>query len=421
MKEILRAFRVRRLCALLLALLALSGCVTEVGTGEGTESTASPITTEAPIDPVTVAPETTVAPAPDTTIAPQTTAPAPETTEPKPVIASGKISSNTGSNLEIHVEWSVIGQTDRAVTLRAEAYITCYTIWVSARSGGKLKIGNSSQSFSTDAIIYEGKGKQTYPLATSTVDIPLGTNGTAEVEISASWPFMGSYSGIRIEYLTCSDTVVVGREKAPETTAPETTAPVTTAPVTTAAPETTTPSVEIRDEGDAILYQTRVFLDRDLRHWSSVALVTSAESLARLIETHPTDCNQPTCLSILDALGKYDAAFFAENTLLLVPQGNLYPTAAPVEIFDMRADAIALHVHIRDIAASRKTEVLSSTRFYLQIAEIPSASVGTRMINVIQHGTFYTDSGKYESDYLREEGKVSEPTVRTYQPAAITP
>ncbi len=420
MKEPSRTFRARRLCALLLALLALTACMPEQGTEKETESSTSPITTEAPADPVTVSPETTAVPLPVTTPEPETTRPVPETTAPKPVIASGKISSNTGSNLEIHVEWSVIGQTDKAVTLRAEAYITCYTIWVSARSGGKLKIGNSSQSFSTDAIIYEGKGKQTYPLASSTVDIPLGANGTAEVEISASWPFIGSYSGIRIDYLTCSDTVIVGRPIAPETTAP-----VTTPPETTAAPtETTAPPVEIpsvREEGDAILYHSRVFLDRDLRHWSSVALVMSTESLARLVETHPSDCHNPTCEAILGALRGYDEAFFADNTLLLVPQGNLYPTAAPVEIFDMRCDALALHVHIRDIAASRKTEVLSSTRFYLQIAEIPAESVGARMINIIQHGTFYTDSGKYERDYLREEGKESAPTVRTYQPAAITP
>ncbi len=416
------AARLRRLCALLLALLALSACtpgkVSEQGsdTGTGDALTTEPI----PVDPATTPAETAVPPAPATTAAPETTRPTPETTAPKPVIASGTISSNTGSNLEIHIDWSVIGQTDKAVTLRAEAYITCYTIWVSARNGGKLKIGNSSQSFSTEAIVYEGKGKQTYSLASSTVDIPLGANGTAEVEISASWPFIGSYSGIKIDYLTCSDTVTVGRSAAPETTAPVTAAPVTTeAPAETTAPVTEPPSV--RDEGDAILYQSRVFVDRDLRHWGSVALVTGAESLARLIETHPKDCPNSACAEIMRALSAYDAAFFSGHVLLLIPQGNLYPTASPVEIFDMRSDTLGVHVHIRDIAASRKTEVLSSTRFYLQIAEIPAEAIGGKMINVVQHGTFYTDSGKYENDYLREEGKSSSPTIRTYQPAAIMP
>lgn len=413
----------RRVCMLALTLLLLVGCGPAApGPDDGSGiPDVHPQTTSAPA--VTAAPTTTVS-APGTTAAPaETTIPAPVTTA-APITASGKFSSETGSNLEIHLEWSVIGNTDKAVTVRAEAYITHYEIWVSARHGGKLIIGNSSQSFSTEAITYDGKKKQTVTLTSATVDIPLGADGTATVDISVSWPFIGTYSGIKIDNLTCGGTVRIGQPgtPAPTTTAtPATTAApaATTAPETTAAPATVeTPLTEL---GEPVSIKSAVFVDRNASHFGSVTLIRNKTELARLLDAHPADCKNAACTAITAALSVYDDTYFAGKVLLLVPQGSRYPTATPVEIFAVRGDAGALYVHIRDIAASRTAEQLLSTRFYLQTVEIPADALTGRTINVVQHGAYYTDTGRYERDFLRDEGIVTAPTIRAYQPAAITP
>ncbi|MBR7185429.1 MAG: hypothetical protein IKD37_07465 [Clostridia bacterium] len=412
----------RRISALALALslLVLSAC-------RDKEQPDPSLPDPLPAQTTTVPDTKPVSPAPDDTAAPQdtTAVPAAETTQPTPVTtaptisASGSFCSETGSNLEIFLDWAVIGQTDSAVTVRAEAYITHYEIWVSARHGGTLKIGNSSQSFSTPALSYDGRTKQTVPLATATVDVPLEADHTATVTFSVSWPFIGTYSGIRIDNLTCGGTVTIGTPAPVETSTPP---PETTAPP---AETTAVPAAPVEPQqtaaGTPVLFQTALYIDRDVRHFGSVTLVRSTDELARLLAAHPADCTAPACASIVSALSAHDAAFFAGHAILLIPQGNLSPTASPIEIFDMRTDDGTLHVHVRELFASRTAAKLSQPRFFLLAAQIPADALTGRIINVIQHGAYYTDTGKYEREYLLEAGTVTSPTVRAYQPAAIIP
>lgn len=410
--------RFLRVLCLVLTLLCLAGCGKDTidpveGNTDGTDTPATP-------GPAV----TTAAPAATAPPAPQTTAPAPATTTmpSRPAIeASGKFSSETGSNLEIHIDWAVISSTDTTATIRAEAYLTHYSIWVSARNNGTLKIGNSSQTFSTEAITYDGKAKQTQPLATATVDVPLQEDGTATVEISVSWPFWGSYSGIKIDHLTCGGKVTVGGTPVPETTA----APATTAaPVTTATPETAAPNTAentlVTELGSSIRYRTDLFLDRSPAHFNSVTLVRSNAELTRLLEAHPT-CTDATCTAIVNQLSTCDDAYFREHALLLIPMGNRCTTASPVEIFDIRTDDGTMYVHIRDISPSRNSTQNAATRFYLLAARIPVDAPAERTVCVVQHGLYYTDSGRYERDFMRDEGNDTPPTVRAYQIAAITP
>ncbi|MBQ2767835.1 MAG: hypothetical protein IJF49_07145 [Clostridia bacterium] len=405
-----------RLLALTLTLLSLAAC--------GRDKTP-PDQGQTPDNTTPMSAETTASPAIQTTLPPAaetTTAPMPETTaapsvHPEPA-ASGSFSSDTGSNLEVHIDWSVISSDEKTVTLRAEAYITHYSIWVSARNNGTLKIGNSSQTFSTEAITYEGSAKQTKTLASATVDIPLAEDGTATVEISVSWPFWGSYSGIKIDHLTCGGEITVGKAKTPAQTTqmPET----TIAPETTAAPVPADEPASITELGTPVLYRSRLFLDRTAAHFSSVTLVSSVSELSRLLGAH-SDCTSTVCEEIENSLASYDDTYFREHALLLIPMGNQYSTAAPIEIFDIRSDDGALYVHIRDIAPTRGAEPKPTTRFYLLIAEIPADAIENRTICIAQHGVYYTDTGRYERDYLRDEGISSAPVVRAYQAAAITP
>lgn len=389
------------------------------------ESTQPGVTTVSPGEqtivppPDTVAPPDTVPPVPDTTPAPTTTAPIPAETTAPPVAgpdAKGSFSSDTGSNLDAHLDWSVLAINGNTVTIRAEAYITCYSISVSARQGGVLKIGNASQNFSTEAILYDQNVKHTVPLATAIVDVPLSTSGATAIDVSVSWPFIGTYSGVKIDRLTCEGTITLGTA-APETTAPPET---TRAPETTAAPEPPE-QPDITTQGQPLIYRAALFTDRPATHFATVTLVRSTAERDRLLAAHPADCTDTVCQTIRAALEGCGEDFFAEKLLLLVPQGSLYPAAVPVETFDVRADDGAVFVHIRDVAESRNAAQLSAPRFHLQIAELPADTVTGRSICLVQHAAYYTDSGKYEYDYLRDEGISVSPTVRAYLPDAITP
>ena len=74
------------------------------------------------------------------------------------------------------------------------------------------------------------------------------------------------------------------------------------------------------------------------------------------------------------------------------------------------------------LSPSRSSAQNDATRFYLLIAQLPADAPADRTICVVQHGLYYTDSGRYERDYLRDEGTTDTLTiVRAYQIAAITP
>ncbi len=390
---------VKHLAALLLATLLLCACGPDTpAVDDGT--TAAPTTTAAP--------ETTTAPAAETTQpSPETTTPQPETTAPQttpatPVTGSGKFSSNTGSNLEIHLDWAVIGSTANAVTLRVEATITHYEIWVSARHGGKLTVGNTSQTFSTEAIDHNERKKMTVTLTTATVDIPLEADGTATVELAVSWPFIGTYSGIEINNLTCGGTIHIGRDaiaKPAETTAK---------PVETTKPaETTAPA------DDALLFNAERFVGRNAAHFSSVTLLRSTADRDALLAAHDAACTNAACTALVASLKSRDDAYFAANAILLVPQGNRMTGDAPLETFSVKADAGAVYVHIRDLAATKTAEPLTATRFFVQAIGIPADAIGARTINVVQHGTYYLDTKTYD------EG--ASLVTRAYAPDRIKP
>ncbi|MBR6709550.1 MAG: hypothetical protein IKL84_07725 [Clostridia bacterium] len=178
-------------------------------TGDTTTVSPGADTTTVP-EVTTAAPETTAAPAPAETTAPPQAKPFVIPTD-----AKGHFSSDTGSNLEIHIDWSVLAVTEDTVTIRAETYITCYSISVSARQGGILRIGNASQNFSTAEIYQEKDVKQIVPFASAIVDVPRNLTGITTVDVSASWPFIGTYSGVKIDRLTCEGIIMLGEPATP--------------------------------------------------------------------------------------------------------------------------------------------------------------------------------------------------------------
>lgn len=95
------------------------------------------------------------------------------------------------------------------------------------------------------------------------------------------------YSGVKIDYLSCSGKITVGREHTEEATSASVTSP---APETTAVPaEVETPVTEL---GSPILFKSSVYVDRVSSHWSGVTLIQSTAETRRLLDNHPEDCTE---------------------------------------------------------------------------------------------------------------------------------
>lgn len=197
-----------RLFALLTAALLLVTCLSACGRDDGGD--VSPSENITPPSAPSPDPSPSDTPSPDPSPSPSeepspepSPSPSPEPSpEPSPAFATGSFLSDTGSALNLYVSWHASDNGDGSAALTVEVGIITYSLqFGSLPNGGTLTIGGSSKSFTTESIDYDGDEQTAIPLFTHTVDVSLN-GGSADVEISASWLFKGSYGGIEIETIT---------------------------------------------------------------------------------------------------------------------------------------------------------------------------------------------------------------------------
>ncbi len=193
------------LLMLILVIVAIVIVLRSRGADNDGKDTPTPPATQDVLPPSTgtPAPPETPSPTPSPTAEPSSE-PTPEPTPaptPEPVLdADGSFGSDTGSGLEIVVDWTVEGaaQGDSTLTIKlsAESYsLFCREIW----HGASLTIAGNTYTFDTDAIEYEGPGFGSNELGTLSVTLPAGTlPGTATVV----WRFQGSYGGETLDEIS---------------------------------------------------------------------------------------------------------------------------------------------------------------------------------------------------------------------------
>lgn len=198
--------------ALLILIMIVIALVVVIRQGGGeAEETPTPPAQEStePAPTPTPTPEATPTPAPEPTPTPEPTpspTPSPEpSAEPTPELArSGSFRSDTGTGLEIVVDWSLSGsgaETRLSLTLSAESYsLQTREIW----KGAALTLGGETFEFDTEAVDFAGPGQGTSVLGTLEAVID-GSILPAQAELS--WHFQGSYGGEELEYITASGTI----------------------------------------------------------------------------------------------------------------------------------------------------------------------------------------------------------------------
>lgn len=111
---------------------------------------------------------------------------------------SGTFASDTGTSLNLIVEWNLDGET-----LTLNTYIESYGISVSDRYEGLyVTIDGETEIYTTDALDVTAEDLVSVPLRSVSVEWPGGTH-----EVEVSWRFFGTYNDQELEYITASERI----------------------------------------------------------------------------------------------------------------------------------------------------------------------------------------------------------------------
>lgn len=153
----------------------------------------------------TSTPEPTATPKPSSTPKPTAT-PKPEA---RTLDKTGSISSQTGSNINMRVDWHITSANSKELTLDVEVYIVSYAI-NAGQHNGSIRLYGKEYTFVSDPIRIDDNSKKHETLIyDATVTIPAEAGETVAVPISAKWDFDGVYGGKQIGRITAEATLTV--------------------------------------------------------------------------------------------------------------------------------------------------------------------------------------------------------------------
>lgn len=143
----------------------------------------------------TAAPQPTPAPTPAPTPTPQ-----PTPTPVQTVSGNGSFSSDTGTGLNIKVDWKAYNAADGSIKLRIDVSASSYSFYTSALWNAiELKINGQSYYANSPDISYDGDSLKYHEMAG--FDVP-ASSGSTNIEVI--WHYNGSYSGKELKDIEAS-------------------------------------------------------------------------------------------------------------------------------------------------------------------------------------------------------------------------
>ena len=178
-----------------------AGDVSEVLDGStAPENTEPPTDGDDGADKPSEAPTETAEPTPSPTPSPT---PTPEPT-PNLSATSGSFESDTGTGLNIVVDWTLTPGASGA-TLAFTVSTESYSLYNNgAWHALSVQVGGSTYEFDTEAISCDGPGLETNELSTGTIQL---SSSDIPAAVTVNWHFQGSYGGTELETISASGTV----------------------------------------------------------------------------------------------------------------------------------------------------------------------------------------------------------------------
>ena len=194
----------------LVLVLLIIAAVSAWATGSSILSSAPSVSEKPEVSDNAVA---AVTPTPQPTAVPSAQ-PTP-TPEPTPVGStrtlseSGSFSSNTGTKLNMQVNWSVTSANDKELTLQLDLVLYSYTLSVGPHNG-VVRVNGTDHIFTSPGISYKNeKYMNAAPLTSITVTVPAELGETVSIPVEASWDFYGTYGGKDIGRITAAETITI--------------------------------------------------------------------------------------------------------------------------------------------------------------------------------------------------------------------
>lgn len=116
---------------------------------------------------------------------------------------SGHFTSDTGTGLELLVDWTTYTDENGTDMVRFDISIESYSIYVGSRVNGLVvTLGGETKKLNTGEIAYASGPKKIFLLGSCTMDM---LSATAHAEVS--WDFFGSYKDTPMDQITASGEV----------------------------------------------------------------------------------------------------------------------------------------------------------------------------------------------------------------------
>ncbi len=166
------------------------------------DPSASPSPTPTPTPTPTLRPAPTPTPTPTP---PPTPTPTPSPTPIQNVSATGSFVSNSGTGLNIRVDWAAYTSGGN-VMLNVDVDASHYSFYTSALwNAVELRVNGVTYTANSKEVAYDGDALTYTPMATFDVPAQSGNNS-----IEVIWHYRGTYSGVELDTIEASGTAYIG-------------------------------------------------------------------------------------------------------------------------------------------------------------------------------------------------------------------
>ncbi len=132
----------------------------------------------------------------------------PSEPENRVINASGHAASDTGTALNLWLDWSIETLEDGSYKVSAVAYLDSYSLYCGKRTNSnRLVIGETPLVYSTPALSYGADSGRHHTKFAEHAVIYGADELPAMLTLSADWFFNGTYSGIGISTITVETTI----------------------------------------------------------------------------------------------------------------------------------------------------------------------------------------------------------------------
>ena len=167
----------------------------------------APPATQQPLE--SAPPPATATPVPTPTATPLESAPpteapptqAPVTAAPGTVVSSGSASSSTGTNLNLSISWQAVDMGGGVTRVTVSGSVVSYSLQVMSEPVTVSLAGYSTTVMGSAVNVPDDTTSAvSTSLFSTSFDVPSGTVG----DLTATWNFQGSYSGVSLPTITAT-------------------------------------------------------------------------------------------------------------------------------------------------------------------------------------------------------------------------